>query len=231
MSIQDYNKEKQAEQFQNFSDRMNTKVIVNSGGRQAGRTYFQSITEGMGSKVAEQLRTDFINGHPNPPSQTVFQFPLPVGSTLNTDRPKILVIGQAPPAQKQTVPYDTTLLYTWLEEIGISKEHAQHIFEWEAVCPVFVGRYENGSGHRTPPHKMMYDHWKACLEEKVITANKIWVLGGVARDFIKLMENMNRSWSANTEFFYSLHPSRRNLHSFRQIKDQLIPDLHNFIYF
>lgn len=38
---------------------------------------------------------------------------------------KILIIGQAPPLQKQDVPYDTTMLYEWLSEIGISKEKAQ----------------------------------------------------------------------------------------------------------
>ena len=34
---------------------------------------------------------------------------------------KILIIGQAPAAVKQEVPYDTTYLYTMLEWIGISK--------------------------------------------------------------------------------------------------------------
>ena len=207
MSIQDYNKAKQTEQLQAFSDRM-------TGNDQRSR-FEQAIAE-----EAERL-------HPQCPQ---LSSGLTIGSTLKAGRPKILVIGQAPPDQKQTLPYDTTMLYDWLEELGISKDQAQHIFDWEAVCPVFVGRYENG-GHRIPPAKLMFDHWKAVLEDKVIGANKVWVLGGVARDFIETMENIHRSWSCNTEFFYSIHPSKRNLYHFRQVKDKMMPELHNFIYF
>src|SRR6185312_4933999 len=52
---------------------------------------------------------------------------------------KILIIGQAKPAVEQEYPYDTTMLYSWLKEQGISKLHAQHIFEFEAVYQEFPG--------------------------------------------------------------------------------------------
>ena len=38
---------------------------------------------------------------------------------------KILIIGQAPPAVKQTVPYDTTMLYEMFAWVDISKEQAK----------------------------------------------------------------------------------------------------------
>jgi len=50
---------------------------------------------------------------------------------------KTLIIGQAPANQKQTYPYDTTQLYDWLNEIGISKEEAQNLFTFDAVYDKF----------------------------------------------------------------------------------------------
>lgn len=57
---------------------------------------------------------------------------------------KILIIGQSLPAVAQTVPYDTTLLFDWLEEAGISKEQAINMFEFEAVYGYgFLGHTKN----------------------------------------------------------------------------------------
>src|SRR6476659_1760194 len=94
---------------------------------------------------------------------------------------KILVIGQAPPAVKQEVPYDTTMLYDWLKEVGISKEKAQEMFEWEAVSNVFPG-FGNG-GHKVPSQEDMDNHWEE-LKEKISKAQKVIVLGNVPRQYL-----------------------------------------------
>lgn len=52
-------------------------------------------------------------------------------------RNKILIIGQAPPAVNQRVPYDTTLLYDIFEWVGIDKEQAQNMFDFDAVYNKF----------------------------------------------------------------------------------------------
>lgn len=51
---------------------------------------------------------------------------------------KIIIIGQAPPAVKQIVPYDTTLLYDMFSWVNISKEQAQELFEFEAMVDFFL---------------------------------------------------------------------------------------------
>lgn len=114
---------------------------------------------------------------------------------------KILVIGQAPPAVKQGVPYDTTMLYDWLAEVGITKTQAQDLFEWEAVSNIFPGHGKKG--HLIPTLISMEDHWVNTLEKKVLGAEKVWVLGKVAEDFLK-----DRLDGKNV--LHTMHPSKRN---------------------
>lgn len=138
---------------------------------------------------------------------------------------KILIIGQALPAVKQDLPYDTTMLYDWLSECGISKQDAQKIFDFDAVFGSFTGFDANG-GHLKPTHEQMDSHWDAVLETKVQLADKIWVLGNVPRDYIATKE---KTWSCNSEWLYTIHPSKRNWNLYLKDKDQIINKIKSFV--
>lgn len=138
---------------------------------------------------------------------------------------KILIIGQAPPAVKQIVPYDTTLLYEILYWVNISKEQAQEIFEFEAMVNTFPGRTENG--HKAPDKHSMHRHYKYFLIPKIQQASKVILLGNVAK------ENC-------TEFgIYAIkgagnilclpHPSRRNYSLIMKNKDSITNKLKQFL--
>ena len=133
---------------------------------------------------------------------------------------KILIIGQAPPAVKQSVPYDTTLLYEMLEWVDITKEDAQNIFEFDAVYGEFPG-WENG-GHRIPTKLEMDYYWDNVLEEKIQCADKVLILGNVARDYIN---SKPRTWSCNLDFVYLIHPSKRNYSRIMESKTHIIKQL------
>lgn len=138
---------------------------------------------------------------------------------------KILIIGQAPGKREQKVPYDTTLLYTMLDWIGISKEQAQNIFEFEALSQEFPGLVKPGH-HAKPSKEAMAKHWKEILETKVQGANKVWLLG----DFVsKYFHKLPKTWSCNLEILETYHPSRRNYSKIMAIKEKLIPLLTHFI--
>jgi len=138
---------------------------------------------------------------------------------------KILIIGQAPPSVNQRVPYDTTMLYEMLEWVDITKEDAQNIFEFDAVYNKFPG-WEDGK-HRIPTKLEMEWYWEQELEEKVQLADKIILLGNVARDFIN---SKPKTWSCNTEFLELIHPSRLNYNRIIQDKENIIQKLKEFIY-
>lgn len=138
---------------------------------------------------------------------------------------KILIIGQALPAVKQDHPYDTTMLYDWLKEVGVTKELAQTIFSFEAVFHEFPGFNEHG-GHLKPTLDQMNAHWDAVLEDKIQMADKVWVLGNVARDFIK---NKPKTWSCSMRWLYTIHPSRRNWSLYQKTKHELLTELGTFL--
>jgi hypothetical protein len=137
---------------------------------------------------------------------------------------KILLIGQAPPAAKQRVPYDTTLLYEILSWVGISKEKAQEMFEFEAVSDKFPGFLEKG--HKTPSQEDMDKHWSSTLESKVQAADKVWLLGNVARDYFY---SKPKTWSCNLEILETLHPSKLNYSRIHAQKEQLITKIESFL--
>lgn len=139
--------------------------------------------------------------------------------------PKILVIGQALPAVPQQYPYDTTMLYDWLQELNVSKDSAQNLFAFEAVYAEFPGVNKNG-GHLKPTKQQMLDHWNNTLETKIQMANRIWVLGNVAKEFI---DRMPRTWSCNSEWLYTMHPSRRNYYKFSLDKDSILNQISLFL--
>jgi uracil-DNA glycosylase len=131
---------------------------------------------------------------------------------------KTLIIGQAPANQKQTYPYDTTQLYDWLSEIGISKEEAQNLFTFDAVYDKFPGFDENG-GHLKPSRFQMDEYWERSLEFKVQLADKIILLGNVARDYFY---SKDKTYSCNTEIFELIHPSKRNIGLYKQNKESIL---------
>lgn len=118
---------------------------------------------------------------------------------------KILIIGQAPPAITQSVPYDSTMLYEILSWVGVSKEEAQKKFDFDSVSNVFNGHGANG--HNKPTTNQMDTHWKDTLETKVQGANKVWLLGNVAKEYF---HSKPKTWSCSLEILETIHPSKRN---------------------
>lgn len=134
---------------------------------------------------------------------------------------KILIIGQAPPAQKQLLPYDTTMLYDWFEQLGISKNDALDIFLFDAVYDKFPGFNSNG-GHLKPNEKQMEDYWQRELKSKVDNCKSILVLGACARDFI-------RTKSIDKPIAFVIHPSKRNYNIYTKNKDSILKRISNLV--
>jgi uracil-DNA glycosylase len=136
---------------------------------------------------------------------------------------KILIIGQAPPAVKQTVPYDTTMLYEMLEWVGITKEQAQEIFEFEAVVDKFPGHGENG--HLVPNLKDITEYYNKTLKLKIEKAERIIVLGKVAENSLKSLN----AFQNKTSVLYMIHPSRMNMGRILAKKIEITNKLEQFI--
>lgn len=139
---------------------------------------------------------------------------------------KILVIGQAPPAQKQEYPYDTTQLYDWLKEVGVSKEKAQEMFEWEAVYNKFPG-YEKNGAHKKPSIEQMDKHWSDELSYKVANFQKIWLLGRVAKDYF--MEKTSEWNIDKSRLLFTIHPSNLTKATYECHKKTILNDIKNFL--
>ena len=137
---------------------------------------------------------------------------------------KILVIGQAPPAVKQELPYDSTMLYEMLSWVGVTKEKAQELFEFEAVFNEFPGYGE--SGHLKPSVDQMNQHWNETLETKVQIANKVLLLGNVARDYFY---SKPKTWSCGLEIFELIHPSKRNFARIMNSKEHIVKTLNHLL--
>ena len=137
---------------------------------------------------------------------------------------KILIIGQAPGIRNQKVPYDTTLLYEMLSWVGVTKEQAQTMFEFEAMSAEFPGKVK--SSHKTPTQEEMHLHWGNVLEPKVILADKVWLLGKVAS---KYFHSLPKTWSCNLEIIETFHPSRRNYSKIMKQKEAITTLLSEFL--
>lgn len=118
---------------------------------------------------------------------------------------KILLIGQAPAAVEQRYPYDTTFLYQWLSEVGITVEQAQELFDFEAVYGSFTGHGKGG--HIKPTVEQMNSHWESTLKAKVEACDKIVFLGNVSKEYIL---NSHPNAVKNKQVYACIHPSRRN---------------------
>lgn len=139
----------------------------------------------------------------------------------------MLIIGQAPAEKKQTVPYDTTYLYTMLDWAGIGKEDAQLNFDFDAAVNVFPGKREQG-GHKAPGMADIEQYWNTSLKSKVEKAEKIIVLGDVAKKALCKLGLMEMKEADNILFL--IHPSRRNTGRILKSKDAITKQLKEFIY-
>lgn len=134
---------------------------------------------------------------------------------------KILIIGQAPPAQQQLLPYDTTMLYTWFEQLGINKKDALDMFLFDAVYDKFPG-YDANGGHLKPNKKQMEDYWNRELKSKTDNCKAVLVLGSCARDFIKTKD-------IDKPIAFIIHPSKRNYSIYIKNKDSILNSISNLI--
>lgn len=140
--------------------------------------------------------------------------------------PKILIIGQAPSNKVQAFPYDSTLLYHWLAECGITIEKAQEMFDFEAVYNKFPGYNDNGKGHKKPTREQMDSHWNETLEEKVQMAEKVLLLGKVAQEYFW---SKPKTWSCNLEILELMHPSRLNYNLYIKNRETILIKLKSFL--
>lgn len=117
---------------------------------------------------------------------------------------KILVIGQAPPAVKQTYPYDTTYFYEWLSWCNVTKLEAQDRFDFDAMTDKFPGHGANG--HLLPSESEMLNYFNTVLKQKIENVDKVLILGKVAEyNLSKFLNGLDKN-----KFCCLMHPSRRN---------------------
>lgn len=138
---------------------------------------------------------------------------------------KILIIGQAPPAVTQTLPYDTTLLYDMLSWVGITKEQAQDLFEFEAMSTAFPGHGENG--HLKPSSQVMREHYDNVLTGKIQNSKRILVLGRVAENALKDFGAFCSNKHENVVFM--IHPSKRNYSAIMSNKETITIQLQELL--
>lgn len=137
---------------------------------------------------------------------------------------KILIIGQAPPAVKQSIPYDTTMLYEMLSWVNISVDDAQNMFDFDAVYDKFPGY--DAKGHVAPSQDQMEEYWSSSLKDKFYQADKVIILGKVAERFIgsKILFKPK-----NKKILNLIHPSRTNYFRIKQNQDIITGQLNRFI--
>ena len=134
---------------------------------------------------------------------------------------RILTIGQALPAVKQEYPYDTTMLYDWLNEVGISKEEAQNIFEFDAVYDKFPG-FDSKGGHLKPTKDQMEEYYERGLKNKIENCKSILVLGNCAKEFLLTKE-------IGKPIEFTIHPSKRNSYLYNKNKESVLNKIKNII--
>lgn len=138
---------------------------------------------------------------------------------------KILIIGQAPPEHPQELPYDTTLLYDMFSWVGINKIEAQHLFEFDALVDKFPGKDSKGN-HLLPQKWDIEEYWEFTLKEKFNKADKILILGNIARSFIQRKFPIGIK---DKQIIFLIHPSKRNRARINYQKHNIIKDLKKLI--
>lgn len=139
---------------------------------------------------------------------------------------KILVIGQSLPAVPQEVPYDTTMLFDWLSEVGVSKDEAIEMFEFEAVYGFGFLGYDSKGGHLKPTKHQMKEYWQKVLMNKVENADQVWILGNVAKEFFY---SMPKTWSCSLKVISTIHPSKRNITAYRKDKESILGSIKKIV--
>ena len=142
---------------------------------------------------------------------------------------KILIIGQAPPLQKQNIPYDTTMLYEWLSEIGIDQIPAQQIFDFEAMTDKLPKISSSGS-HIPPSKEEMKDYFKRVLKRKIENSKKIILLGASPRNFFGKKDFFKRYDKNGYKVLSLIHPSTRNRSMYNTNKEKILSLLKEIIY-
>lgn len=138
---------------------------------------------------------------------------------------KVLIIGQAPPFQKQKYPYDTTMLYEWLGMCGISKEGAQDVFIFEAMTNKFPG-FDSDKSHLKPSINEMDAHWCEVLRPLINKYKKVVLLGRVSQCYYNSQPEALRT---DIKRLNLIHPSMRNYSLFQKNKDIIINELKSFL--
>ncbi|MCW3111311.1 MAG: Phi17:2 [Segetibacter sp.] len=141
---------------------------------------------------------------------------------------RILIIGQAPPFQKQKYPYDTTLLYEWLNECGVSKEAAQDLFIFEAMTNTFPG-FDVKGGHKKPTTNEMDSHMSEVLIPYMKNTKKVICLGNVPRDYFNANASYIQEHCGKVSVIFLIHPSKRNYALYQRNKEVIISKLKSFI--
>jgi hypothetical protein len=139
---------------------------------------------------------------------------------------KILIIGQAPPAVIQELPYDTTLLYVMFSWVGIDKIKSQELFEFESMSNVFPGH--GVKGHLKPTKDVMQEHYKNTLKGKIEKADKVLILGNVAKE--ALLEYGIYNLKQTKNILCLIHPSKRNYSKIMNSKNEIIKSLNHFLH-
>ncbi len=142
---------------------------------------------------------------------------------------KVLIIGQAPPTVKQEVPYDTTLLYEIFSWVGIDKDAAQRLFEFEACIGFFPG-YDEKGGHKKPTQQQVTEHYEKVLKAKIITSRRIIFLGAVAGEYFDFIKHSNDPEFKYIQWIQLPHPSRRNYALIMNKKNSITCTLKQFLY-
>jgi uracil-DNA glycosylase len=138
---------------------------------------------------------------------------------------KILIIGQAPPAVKQTLPYDTTMLYDILSWVGIDKDRAQEMFQFDALVDKFPG-FDSRGGHLKPSKDQICEYYSRSLRISIDMADKIILLGAPARGFLR-PDLIN--YGIRGKYLYLPHPSRRNYNLIMGKKEEITTLLRSFL--
>lgn len=113
-------------------------------------------------------------------------------------------------------------------EVGITRNDAQQIFEFQAVYNEFPGRDAKG-GHLKPTQEQMSHHWITFLQDRVAIYNRIWILGKIASDFIYDRMSENRSIYYGKHFLRTIHPSRMNFALYQKKKKEIINSIETFL--
>lgn len=118
-----------------------------------------------------------------------------------------------------------------LEWVGISKEQAQDMFEFDAISSEFPGKTKT-NGHKKPSKEAIKSHFKNVLERKLIDHDKIILLGRSAIDEIMPDASFFQIAQNGLLMDYALilpHPSRRNYSLIMNRKDRITELLKRFI--